>query len=222
MHSDLEIFNNLYGDDDELVFKALSAKKDWMFEKPLFVKGHINIKKDNKGLIHYPFIESMLDDTLLFEDFKVLNEEVNSLNNNEQIEKVLNEHFAYLNLYEKVDDSTPFFVEYDFNLIDNNMFNMLFPNFFRKHSINLWNIDFEKINNITSESLIEYLKLALVGKEGEHVIVMEKSNLINGVFFAPIAKRIIAQNNIDEELKLELKTIAEEKEMEYEERDYDR
>ena len=50
---------------------------------------------------------------------------------------------------------------------------------------------------------------------------MEKSNLINGVFFAPIAKKIIAKKNIDEELKLELKTITEEKEMEYEERDYD-
>ena len=76
MQTDLEIFNNLYGDDDELVFQALSAKKDWMFIKSLYVKGHINIKKDDKGLIHYPFIESMLDDTLLFEDFKVINEEV--------------------------------------------------------------------------------------------------------------------------------------------------
>ena len=98
---------------------------------------------------------------------------------------------------------------------------MLFPNFFRKHNINSWDIDIEAINNLSSESLIEYLKLALVGKEGEHIIVMEKSNLINGVFFAPIAKKIIAKKNIEEELKLELKTIAEEKEMEYEERDYD-
>ena len=221
MQTDLEIFNNLYGDDDELVFQALSAKKDWMFIKSLYVKGHINIKKDDKGLIHYPFIESMLDDTLLFEDFKVINEEVKALNNDEQIEKILNERFAYLNLYEYVDGSAPFFVEYDFNLIDNNMFNMLFPNFFRKHNINSWDIDIEAINNLSSESLIEYLKLALVGKEGEHIIVMEKSNLINGVFFAPIAKKIIAKKNIDEELKVELKTIAEEKEMEYEERDYD-
>ncbi|MGM9858995.1 MAG: hypothetical protein ACI311_07115 [Bacilli bacterium] len=222
MNNDLEIFNNLYGEDDELVFKALSAKKDWMFLKPLYAKGHINTKLDSKGLLHYPFIESMLDDTLLFEDFKVSDEEVKVLNNSDQIEQILNERFAYLNLYEKVDDSAPFFVEYDFNLIDNNMFNMLFPNFFRKHNIKSWEVDFEKINNLTFDSLIEYLKLSLVGKEGEHVIVMEKTNLINGVFFAPIAKKIIAYKDIDEELKLELKTIAEEKEMEYEERDYDR
>ena len=37
MKNDLDIFNNLYGDDDELVFKALTAKKDWMFVKKIIM-----------------------------------------------------------------------------------------------------------------------------------------------------------------------------------------
>ena len=38
--------------------------------------------------------------------------------------------------------------------------------------------------------------------------------------FAPVARKIIARSDIDEELKIELKSIAEEKEIEYEEVSY--
>ena len=219
MKNDLDIFNNLYGDDDELVFKALTAKKDWMFEKYLYAKGHINTTFDSNGRVHYPFIESMLDETLLFEDVKINDSSLLTDVLKIQVESLLNDHFQFLNLYDSIDGSAPFYVEYDFDLIDNNGFNILFPNFFRKHDFEFWNIDLERIKEKTDD-VVEQLKLAFVGNEGEYVIVMDKINLINNALFAPVARKIIARSDIEEELKIELKSIAEEKEIEYEEVSY--
>lgn len=206
---DLKVFNDLYSDNDAVVFQALTIKKDWMFENLLYAKGDIDIKLDSKGRIHYPAIESLLDDTLLFDDLII---DPNHLPNEDlrrEIEVNLNDSFQFLNLYEEIDESAPFWIEYDFNLIDDNGFNCLFPNFFRKHDIETWQISPDEKAVLKND--IEQLKYSLIGNEGEHVIIMDKCNLLNGVFFAPIAKRIIYKSTIDDELKEELNSIAKEK-----------
>lgn len=214
---DLKIFEDLYSDNDATVFQALSMKKDWMFENLLYAKGDINICLDSKGLVHYPCIEALLDDTLLFEDLIINKEHLEDEDLRRNIEVNINDSFQFLHLYEDIDESAPFWIEYDFNLIDNNGFNCLFPNFFRKHDLDFWKI--EKDGETLLGNDIEQLKYAMIGNEGESVIIMDKCNLINGVFFAPILKKIIAKSSADEELKTELKQIAEEKNISYEEID---
>ena len=65
MNTDLENMEMLYGDKDEDVYKALSLKQNWI-NGLFFVKGHINTSLDSKGRVHYPLIEALIDEVLLF------------------------------------------------------------------------------------------------------------------------------------------------------------
>ena len=205
MHEELENACHLYSDKDEDVLRALNAKKDWIL-KTFYVKGNIDTCLDNRGRTHYPMIEALLDDVLLFSpiDIPFTSEE------KEKRLAVWNERFEILDLYEEAPTDAPFVLEYDFNLLDRQAYNALMPNFY--HGVDM------VFEDQKSEDVLDLLKVLFQKKEGNNFILLDQSALIRHAFFAPILTKIIAYPSASDELKEELKSIAKEKEIRYEER----
>lgn len=104
MHEELENACHLYSDKDEDVLRALNAKKDWIL-KTFYVKGNIDTCLDNRGRTHYPMIEALLDDVLLFSPIDI----PFTLEEKEKRLAVWNERFEILDLYEKHQRMHPLF-----------------------------------------------------------------------------------------------------------------
>ncbi|MCF0117957.1 MAG: hypothetical protein HUJ61_07955 [Bacilli bacterium] len=213
MATELELFTNLYSEDDKEVFDALVEKRNWLFDNVRYVKGSDIPVKDAQGRDHFMWIEALLDDTLYFEKLSIPEEHMEDDEYRQYLESSLNESFAFLTLYDDIDDSAPFWIEYDFSYIDKEGYNALVANFFHKKSLDYWQVDYDKLRH----DLFEQMKFAIAGEENESVIIMEHHNLINGHMFAPVAKKIYALKDADPLLKEELESIAKEKHLEYKE-----
>jgi hypothetical protein len=207
MKNELDNLYHLFSDNDQEVYQALIDKKDWLFT-PLFLRGDLNQVMDDLGKAHYRKIESLVDEVLPFE--KV------TLGTNLGLEKdkiilLQNsiEHFRTLYLERNVADvcDAPFFVEYDFAKIDNRSYYALLANFYPCMSQDELEINYNEVTN----SIVEQLKLMMIGPKGRFVLIIESSLLINDSFFAPYMVRIHANRNADFLLREELRQIAKEK-----------
>ncbi len=190
---DLQNMMMLYSESDSEVYQALLNKKDWI-NNVYYVKGHLDTKEDSRKRIHYLFIEALLDDVLLF---RLLNK--NDVHDYRL--DIWNEQYRILDLYEKRPHDCPFAVAYDFSNLDRQAYNMLMPNFYFGHNINT--ID-DGQTTITS-----LLKILL--RKNHPFILLEESNLLDDVFYAPILKEIIINPQCDKILQEELISIAQEK-----------
>lgn len=205
MHDELENACHLYSEKDEDVLNALREKKDWIL-KTFYVKGNIDTCLDSRGRVHYPMIEALLDDVLLFYPLEI----PFMMEDKEKRLSSWNERFEILDLYEEEPQDAPFVLEYDFNLLDRQAYNALMPNFY--HGVDM------VFENQNSEEVLDLLRVLFQKKKGNNFILLDQSALIRHAFFAPILTKIIAYPLASEELKEELKSIAKEKEIPYEER----
>ena len=199
MNTDLENMEMLYGDKDEDVYKALSLKQNWI-NGLFFVKGHINTSLDSKGRVHYPLIEALIDEVLLFSNIEI---------EDKRREEIWNERFRVLELSYGAIKDAPYVIVYDFNKLDRHGYNALMPNFYRTLG--------EECFDKGTEDITDLLRILMQKEKGKAFILVEKENLINDVFYAPLLVKLIAFPSASEELKEELQTIAKEKDIIYEE-----
>lgn len=199
MNQDLLNMELLYSEKDEDVYKALTLKQNWI-NGMFFVKGNIDTSLDSKGRIHYPFIEALIDDVLLFSSIKV---------DDKKRESIWNEKYRVLELSYGLEKDAPFAVIYDFNKLDRLGYNSLMPNFYRTIG--------EDCFDKGSEDITDLIRLLMQKENGKAFLLVEKENLINDVFYAPIMVKIIAFPGASDELKEELQNIAKEKDILYEE-----
>ena len=199
MNLDLLNMEMLYGESDENVYKALSDKQSWI-NGCFFVKGHIDTILDSKGRVHYPLIEALIDEVLSFSKIEI---------EDKRREAIWNERFRVLELSYSIEKDAPYAIVYDFNKLDRHGYNNLMPNFYRT----LGEDCFDK----GTEDITDLLRILMSKEKGKAFILVEKENLLNDVFYAPLLVKLIAFPSASDELKEELQTIAKEKDIIYEE-----
>jgi len=216
VNKQLQNFLDLFSDDDTTVYKALLAKKDWLFV-PLYLRGNLEEVMDENGLKHFRLIESLYDDVLPFEKI--------TISTNLPLKPALKAKIeASLSSYSKVslfnfipDDDSPFFAEYDFTKINEQTYHALLANFYPCFPIKTLEINL----SLVETSFLEKLKCAMIGKKGEHVLIVERTTLINDSLYAPILRAIHVRSNADPLLKEELHILCKEKGIIYKEVLYD-
>ena len=73
-------------------------------------------------------------------------------------------------------------------------------------------INYDNIEN----SIVDQIKIAIIGKEDETCFILDDSNLINGCFFLPIVSKIYINKKISEDLFTELELFCNENKVELE------
>lgn len=207
----------LYSDDDQVVYQAILAKKDWMF-RPLFLAGNFTMTIDQNGKEHFPFIEALFDDVLLFNDLIISEKLCKNKKQRDKINKIIGQQFAKITFHGDINnnENTPhFYIEYDFAKIDQKGYQALVANFFPCFE-NI-NIDKTKLES----SLVEQIKVGIIGKTGDFCLIIDKSQLLNNAFYAPVMKKVIVHKYAPKEVKDVLKQLTSDKEIIYEEADYE-
>jgi len=216
VNKQLQNYIDLFSENDTTVYKALLAKKDWLFV-PLFLRGNLEVKLDENNQKHFRLLESLYDDVLNFDS--IVFEEKLALEPHLKL-KIETKLASYvrLTLLDTIpDDDSPFFAEYDFTKINDETYHSLLANFYPCLSLRTL-----AINPLTlKSSLLEQLKCVMVGKKGEHVLIVERSTLINDCLYAPILRAIHVRPTIDHLLKEELQILCKEKGIIYKEVRYD-
>lgn len=216
MNKKLQNFVNLFSEDDRIVYKAIFAKKDWLFV-PLYLRGNLDVTIDENNLKHFRLIEALYDDVLTFDEIRLSKKLSLDTNLKTKIEKSLSP-YVKVTLFDSIcDDNSPFYAEYDFTKINEETYHSLLANFYPCMSIRSLSIDASKLEF----SLIEKLKCAMVGLKGEHVLIVERSTLINNSLYAPILRAIHVRTTAEPLLKQELSTLCKEKGIIYKEVIYD-
>lgn len=194
MHKYLDNFNRLFSEDDQVVYKAVLEKKDWILDK-LYIKGNIDVSLDENGQKHFAMLEALFDDVLVFKKHPYLPEN----------------NFRFVKFLKDTKEDALFYIEYDFRKIDQKGYQSLVANFYPCLKEEELEIDYQ------SEEVKETLKKYMIGKPNEAVLILDKNALLNERFFAPVMTRILAKENIPTELKEVLTNLAQEKNLKYEE-----
>lgn len=199
MNKYLDNFYRLFSENDQEVYKAVLEKKDWILA-PLYLPGDLSMSKDKEGKNHFLALEALFDDVLLF---KSLDDK-----------RVSNFRYVKFKKSIKGNSHPHFYIEYDFNKIDQKGYQTVVANFYP--CLNKKNLEIDKDSN----DIKELLKIFMIGEENEAVIVLEESNLLNNAFFAPIMKRVIVSETAPMEVKEVLIKLAEEKDIGYVEKSF--
>lgn len=218
MNDYLKNFFDLYSDDDSVVYKAILAKKDWMFKRLYMPCNFLYKLVDNKP--EYIDLFSLMDHTINFEPL-ILNDQLFEDHEELSIDAItkFNEKYRVRYFYEKyfnlLEPST-FWVELDFGYLDDKGYKDLVANFYpclSKDDLEL-NYDFEDVR--------ELLKLAMFNEDKSYVAILDKNALINDRFYAPVVRRIIYDPSHFDETKITvLKELASNLEVELKEAKYE-
>lgn len=204
MKHDIELLERLFSDDDMEVYKAILEKRSWINRK-VILNGCLDYYIDENNKKRFFFLENLFDNVVAFHPVSYKGEKFDKA----RLEGVN----AQLSLFNKVNfktkidlrDDAPFYVEYDLTKIDDMAYKILFPNFYFNHKEEDFNINYKDFP-LDAKDVI---KLAMIGNEEEVCIVLEESELINGVFFLPVVSKIYIAKPIEEDLFKELQYYCE-------------
>ncbi len=215
--NEVKLIEDLYLGTREEAINAINEKRLWI-ENKFFVKGNIDFIKDKDGLIHYPFIEALYDNVLLFSNVSIHD----SKDFTDEECKTINErssNLAVLNLYNHCDfsDDTLFYVEYNFCRIELSAYHEFVANIFHKIPYGLLNIDKSKLN----DGGVDLIKSLISGQLGESILIVSKDKLVNMCYDCHILERIVYRKGIDKDLIESLKEIANQHHIELKEMDED-
>lgn len=210
--NEIENLEKIYLGNEKELIESLNEKRIWI-QDHFYVPGNIKFSKDENGLIHYPFIESLYNNVLLFNEVNFNNDNFN----NEELKEInyASKSICVLNLFKEIkkDLKTDFWVEYNFNKMELSMFQDLFPNFYHKINFEKLKINKNNLNNIG----LDLIKSLIVGKDDESIIILSKDKLINLCYYCPILEKIYYKENINKELLESLEEIARKNQIEIEE-----
>lgn len=213
--NEVKLIEDLYLGTREEAINAINEKRLWI-ENKFFVKGNIDSVKDKDGLIHYPFIEALYDNVLLFSNVSIHD----TKNFTDEELKVINEkssNLAVLNLYNHCDfeDDTMFYVEYNFSKIELSAYHEFVANIFHKIPFGLLNIDKSKLQ----DGGVDLIKSLVSGQLGESILIVSKDKLVNMCYDCHILERIVYKKGIDKDLIESLNEIANQHHIELKEID---
>ena len=202
--NEVKLIEDLYCGTKNEAVAAINNKRLWI-ENKFFVKGNIDSVKDEDGLTHYPLIEALYDNVLLFSDVDIQESENFTQKDAEEINK-LSENLAVLNLYNHCDFDvdTLFYVEYNFSKIELSAYHDFVANLFHKIPFRLLNINKGKIK----DGGVDLIKSLVVGNLGESILIVSKDKLRNMCYDCHILERIYYRKEIDKELLKTLEEIA--------------
>ncbi len=215
--NEVKLIEDLYLGTREEAINAINEKRLWI-ENKFFVKGNIDSIKDKDGLVHYPFIEALYDNVLLFSNVFIHD----SKDFTDEECKIINEkssNLAVLNLYNHCDfaDETLFYVEYNFSRIELSAYHEFVANIFHKIPFGLLNIDKSKLK----DGGVDLIKSLISGQLGESILIVSKDKLVNMCYDCHILERIVYRKGIDKELIESLREIANQHHIELKEMDED-
>lgn len=216
MNKKLKNFNDLFSENDQIVYKALLAKKDWLFV-PLFLKGNLEVNLDENGNKHYRFLEALYDDVLAFDEIVLDKKLPLKPRLKSKIEMKLTPYVKLTLLDSIPDDESPFFAEYDFTKINDETYHSLLANFYPCFPLRTLDINLLTLESSRSEQL----KCVMIGKKCEYVLIVDRFTLINNCLYAPILRAIHVRPTADPLLKEELQILCKEKGIIYKEVLYD-
>lgn len=209
MNKDIKNLDLLFSENQRDIYLGLIEKKDWINRK-LILNGCLDYYLDEKNRRRFFFLENLFDNVVAFHPVTYQNKsltEPKEISINEQLAV-----FKKATFKTKIDltNGAPFYVEYDFNLLDAPGYKTLFANFYFNHDEKDLDINLEP-EDLDPKDLI---KLCIIGSEDECSIVLTDDNLINGVYFLPIVSKIYIARAIEEDLFKELKRYCEDNEIE--------
>lgn len=208
MIKDIEMIEKLFSDNEKDIYEALLYKKNWLNIK-LIKEGNLDYYIDSNKIKRYPFLENLFDNVLMFKKAQYDG-------NKKEYTKIINQcisKFSILILSTKlkIKKDVPFYVEYDFNKLDELGYRSLIANVYKMYKENDLNINYEDLNNITNQ-----IKLCLIGNEDDYCFILNDESLINGCFFLPIVSKIYITNKINEDLFKELELFSKENKVQLE------
>ncbi len=200
MNKEVEILNDLYSKDKQELKLALEKKCNWINGK-FYIEGNLEkVIKDDK-LEHYPFIEALYENNLLFSKVSFPNEYFK----NDEILYIKHESIDLREL--KLDDEitfneTNFAIEVDFTKLELSNYYALFPNFYHLIEYKDLDIDLKKTN------FAEIIKCLIIGKSLQNKIILDKNSLVNDTLYAPVFTKIYYKKEIDQKLLESLNEIG--------------
>jgi hypothetical protein len=166
----------LFSEDDSVVYQALQAKKDWMFRK-LYLK--VKFSKSEDAKIPYPEIFATMDHAIHFD----------KLPGESEVIKKFNESYRYKTLTENIElEKSSFLIELNLYSMDDKAYRDLVANFYPCMSI-------DELEIVNDGNVMNLLKLPMIGKKGEWVLVISKDQLLNDNYYLPCFKKIIYGKN---------------------------
>jgi len=207
MNKNVLNFYDLYSDNDQIVYKAVLEKKDWMFRK-LFIACDFHALIID-GITTYPDLFGLMDQAFVFQKLTL---DPSKFKDHEKdiikITKAFNEKYRIRYAYERIvpqKEESTFYVEMDFTKLDKKTYNDLVCNFYpcipEVKDLDLF---------FDPEKNIDLLKYPMIGEEKKWVFILDSHLLVNDRYFMEKCLKKIWYNshNLDA-LKIEtLKEIA--------------
>ena len=212
--NEVKMIEDLYMGTEDEAMEAINNKNMWI-EKKYYIPGDESFIIDKNGEKHFPFIESLFNNVLLFKNIDFSNsnftkEECSLIN-------AKSKGIAAIDLFENSNFSRKynFYVEYNFSRIELSAYHEFVANIFHKIPFGLLNINKSKI----SDGGCDLIKSLVVGKSGESILIISKDKLQNMCYDCHILSKIVYQKGIDRELIKSLYEIANKNDIEIEEID---
>jgi hypothetical protein len=187
MNKYLKNFYDLYSEDDQVCYRAILEKKDWLFRKLYIPVSFDKVVEDGKDL--YKELYALMDSSFIFKSM-YYNKEVFLDTHYEdclQIINAFNNQFRYLHLYEELDFTLGkdiFFVEIDPFKMDDKVYKDLVSNFYP-----CFNSPTDLELKYDKNQMIELLKLPMINNHG-YVLILAKDVLLNDRYYLPIIKKL--------------------------------
>lgn len=206
MNKFLKNFYNLYSEDNQVCYKAILEKKDWLFQT-LYIPIHFKETiEDGKSL--YLELYGLLDSSFEFSKLEYSKDIFGSLD----LEKVLkitsnfNEKFRFLKLINKIPSSfeeDTFYVEVNMPKMEDKVYKELVANFYPCLSKEELELTFNENDDL------ELLKLAMIGDINEWVLILSVDALINNRYYLPLCEMIHYNKKLTKEQKESIFEISE-------------
>lgn len=212
MNPFIKNFNDLFSNDDSVVYSAVLLKKNWMFRRFYFPYTFNSTFVDGKELFNDLY--ALIDQTILFKKVDLSNE----MFENQQVEKksiedMFNETYRVCYCYESIPNlDNTFYAEMDFFKIDKDTYNQLVANFYP--CINkLEDLELE----YNPHDGIDLLKYPMYGEYRKWLFILPKDKMVDDRFYLPLIKKIWYQKEkfTDEQIEA-IEIIAEKLEVEVE------
>ena len=174
----LKNFFDLYSNDDEVVQKAIFAKKSWILSIFVTPITFSYIEKDNKKI--YEELYSLMDQAFLFSFDK-------------------EKKYVYKKWLDEVNLKPlhhAFYAELDFNRLDHDTYCELFANFYPC-------LNKEDIKSIKDPFLYKLASL-MNGKENEYVLLLDYAKSFKGKVYLPYVSKLIAYKDYLNEEEIDM------------------
>lgn len=192
--NDLKNLDDLFGNDNDALIKALNFKKRWL-DRILYIgvdfddTNRIEALKKSEILFEAPYFDSRN-----FEQEEAIEILKNSLS------------FAVCDFLNEIDKKQKydFYVAYDFRHLDFSDISRLAPNIYHKMSFKKLEI---KKENITKD-IKETIKALIIGNSNESRIILSREYLLDMCYYSKVLEHIYFKEGTSEENMQVLREIA--------------